>query len=118
MKNIFFIFMVLTLSSCASPAIHMSDQDIIRLSDDQLCDFNNNYRSESRTRAEIARRGINCDRFYRECLRRGNEPNTQAMSFCMDLLRENERLRSDPPYAHFDVFGYGDYDRLRSVGHR
>jgi hypothetical protein len=31
----------------------------------------------------------------------------QAMEFCEDLLRENERLRYDPPYDEFDVFGYG-----------
>jgi hypothetical protein len=106
-----FIFLV---SACASPAIHMSGQEIIALSDDQLCAYSNNYRSESRTRAEIERRGINCDRFYRECLRRGNQPGTQAMDFCIDILRENERLRYDPPYDRFSIFGFSDYDRLRS----
>lgn len=65
---------------------------------------------------EIARRGLNCDRFYRECLAQGNKPNTQAMNFCIDVLKENERLRYDPPaYNRFDIFGYSDYDRLRSV---
>ncbi len=66
--------------------------------------------------AEIARRGLNCDRFYRECLRRGNAPNSQAMDFCMDLARENERLRYDRRYHDtYDVFGYGG-SRYRGGG--
>jgi hypothetical protein len=109
----------LALSACASPAIHMSDQEVISLSDDQLCEYHNNYRSHSRTETEIARRGLNCDRFFRECLRRGNKPGTEPMEFCMDLLRENERLRYDPPYDRFGfgLYGIHDYDRLRSVRH-
>ena len=58
--------------------------------------------------AEVARRGLNCNRYHRACLRRGNQPGTQAMDFCMDLLRENERLRYEDD---FDVFGYGVCDR-------
>jgi hypothetical protein len=118
MRSFIFVSAVsvfLILSGCASPALNMTNQQIAQLSDDQLCSFQNNYRSESRTKAEIARRGLNCDRFYRECLRRGNQPGSQAMDFCMDILRENERLRSEPAYGHFDIFGYQDYDRLRSV---
>lgn len=106
--------MILALAGCASPAIHMSPAQIHALSDDQLCEFNNNYRSESRTRAEITRRNLNCNRHFRECLRRGNRPGTEAMDFCVDILRENERLRYDPP-DRFDIFGYGDYDRIRRV---
>lgn len=89
----------------------MTDQQIQSLSDDQLCSYKNGYRAEARTEAEIARRGLNCNRYYRECLRRGNQPNTQAMGFCMDLLRENERLRYE---EDMDVFGYGGYHRHRT----
>lgn len=95
----------------------MTDAQIQNLGDDQLCTYQNNYRSERRTEAEIARRGLNCDRHYRECLRRGNVPGTEAMGFCVAMLRENERLRAEPPYGHFDIWGYRDYDRLRSVHH-
>jgi len=93
----------------------MTDQQVRGLTDDQLCEYKNNYRDEYRTEAEIGRRGLNCDRYFRECLRRGNKPGTQAMGFCIDLVKENERLRSEPAYGRFDVFGYRDYDRLRSV---
>lgn len=113
MKRILSIFiMVLALSACASPARNLIDAQIRDLSDDQLCSYQNNYRSEARVDAEIEARGLNCNRFYRECLRAGNQPNTQAMEFCVDTLRENERLRYDRPYYdEFGVFGYGGYNR-------
>lgn len=103
------------LAGCASPAMNFTDAQVQALGDEQLCTYRNNYRSESRTEAEIARRGLNCDPFYRECLARGNKPGTEAMGFCVAMLRENQRLRDEPAYGHFDVFGYHDYDRLRSV---
>ena len=113
-KNKLLLFSVLILSSCASPTFKMSPEQVAALSDDQLCTYSNNYRNETKMSAEIARRNLNCDRYFRECLRRGNQPGTEAMKFCMDILRENSRLRSQPAYG-FDVFGYHDYDRLRSV---
>jgi hypothetical protein len=104
MKRALILALVCIVVGCSSPAELMNDQQVRALSDDQLCDYKNSYRDEYRTDAEIARRGLNCDRYYRECVRRGNQPNTKAMDFCMDLLRENERLRYQ---EDFDVFGYG-----------
>src|SRR5687768_2498375 len=104
MKYLLTIMLALTMIGCSSPVELMNDQQVGALSDDQLCSYKNSYRDEYRTEAEIARRGLNCDRYYRECIRRGNQPQTQAMDFCMDLLRENERLRYEDD---FDVFGYG-----------
>lgn len=109
------LLLACALAACASPARNLIDAQIRDLSDDQLCHYHNNYRAEPRVEAEIAARGVNCNRYYRECLRRGNQPNTEAMNFCMDILKENERLRYDPPYSRWDVFGYTDYDRLRAV---
>ena len=106
MKHLLVFVMVCILAACASPTFQMSPEQVRSLSDDQICTYNNNYRSETKLEAEVARRGLNCNRFHRECLNRGNQPGTQAMSFCEDLLRENERLRYDPPYDDFDVFGY------------
>lgn len=103
MKRYLVIVLVCIITACSSPAELMNDQQVRALSDDQLCDYKNAYRNEYRTEAEIGRRGLNCNRYYRECLRRGNQPESQAMSFCMDLLRENERLRYEDD---FDVFGY------------
>lgn len=111
MRYFLILPLLLGLSACASPTFNMSDAQIRALSDDQLCSFHNNYRAEARAEAEIAARGLNCDRFYRECLARGNKPNTQAMDFCMDILRQNERLRYE---SDFDDFGYFGHRGLRS----
>lgn len=105
--------MMLVVSACASPTFQMSPEQVASLSDDQLCTYRNNYRGETKMNAEILRRNLNCDRFHRECLRRGNQPGTEAMNFCEDILRENQRLRTDPPYGHMDMFGYHDYHRMR-----
>ena len=102
----------LGLAACASPTMKMSDQEIANLSDDQICSYETSYRDEPRLNAELARRGIapeQCNRFYRECLRRGNKPNTEAMNFCMDLVRENERLRYDPRWGTGIGVGNGPY---------
>ena len=98
--------MAVGLTACASPALNLNNAQIRGLSDDQLCSYHNNYRSEARVDAEIAARGLVCDRFHRECLRRGNQPGTEAFSFCMDLLRENERLRYESDFDDFDRFGH------------
>lgn len=103
------------LSGCASPTFYMPTAQIVSLGDDELCRYKNNYRDETKLEAEIARRNLNCDPYYRQCLVQGNLPGTQAMDFCTDILRENRRLRYTEPYSRFDVFGYSDYDRLRSV---
>lgn len=108
MKHILGFFAIILLAACASPTMKMSDADIAAASDDQLCKYKNNYFEEDRLNAELRRRGLGdleCNRFYRECVGRGNQPGTPAMNFCMDLLRENERLRYDPPYDPF-IFGY------------
>lgn len=97
---------IIVLAGCASPTFQMTQAQVAALSDDQLCSFKNNYRSETKAEAEIARRGLNCDRYYRECLRRGNQPGTEAMAFCMDILRQNERMRYE---AGFDRYGYRDH---------
>lgn len=116
MRKLLILLFVLGLGACTSPALNMPDAQIRNLSDDQLCEMQNNYRSEWRVETEITGRGLNCDRHFRECLRRGNKPNTPAMDFCVDLVRENERLRYDEPaWAHFGIWGHEDYDRLRSV---
>jgi len=112
------ILLVFGLFACASPARNLIDAQIHDLSDDQLCSYHNNYRSEPRIEAEIAKRGTNCDPYYRKCLAQGNQPGSKAMAFCIDILRQNERLKYDEPaYDHFDVWGYHDYDRLRVVAH-
>lgn len=112
MKRFLTMAVVLLVAGCASPTMKMSDQEIASLSDDQLCSYKNSYREEPRLNAELARRGIEdmeCNRFYRECLRRGNPPNSQAMNFCMDLVRENERLRYDPRWGSGIGIGHGPY---------
>jgi len=111
-------FVLLFLAACASPTLMMPDGQIMALSDDQLCHYKNNYRDEPRLDAEIAARGLNCDPYVRECLRRGNAPESEAMAFCIDLMRENDRLRRDEARDDMFLFGHHDYDRLRSVsGH-
>lgn len=112
MRMLWTVVLVLGLAACASPARNLIDAQIRDLSDDQLCSYQNNYRSEHRVDAEIAARGLNCNRHFRECLRRGNQPNTEQMNFCMDILRENERLRYE---SDFDDFGrYHHHRGLRS----
>lgn len=101
--SILYVFTTFSLASCASPAMNMTDEQIAHLSDDSLCDMNNNYRSYSRVNNEILKRNINCDRHYRQCLAKGNQPNTKAMDFCMDLLRQNERLRYENEFGHVGV---------------
>jgi hypothetical protein len=110
MKKLLAFLGLLVLAACASPTMKMSDQQIVSLSDDQLCSYKNNYREESRLNAELARRGLGgmeCNRFYRECLRRGNQPGTQPMFFCMDTLKENERLRDRMDRYDDRAFLYG-----------
>jgi len=113
MRKILSIAIVLFVAACASPTMKMSDQEIANLSDDQLCSYKNTYREEPRLNNELARRGLqddmSCNRFFRECLRRGNKPGTQAMDFCMDLVRENERLRYDPRWGSGIGYGHGPY---------
>jgi hypothetical protein len=101
--SILYVLGALFLTSCASPAMQMTDAQIAALSDDSLCDMNNNYRSYSRVNNEILKRNINCDRHYRECLSKGNQPGTQAMDFCMDLLRQNERLKYENDFGRVGV---------------
>lgn len=113
-RKMFVLAAVGFLAACASPTFQMTPAQVSSLGDDQLCKYQNDYRAETKLEAEIARRGLNCNRFHRECLARGNQPDTQAMAFCMDLLRENERLRYDPRYDNYDVFGYHRYSRHRS----
>ena len=113
-KKILVIAAVGFLAACASPTFQMTPTQVSSLSDEQLCQYKNGYRAETKLEAEVSRRGLNCNRFHRECLARGNQPGTQAMDFCMDLLRENERLRYDPRYDHYDVFGYHRYSPRRS----
>jgi hypothetical protein len=98
MKYFTVLITLLTLTACASPVMKMSDAEVKSLSDDQLCRYDNAYRSEARTTREIARRNLNCDPAFRTCLKRGNTPNTDAMKFCMDIIRENERLQRDKLY--------------------
>ncbi len=109
MKRTVCVILLLALSSCASPTFQMTPEQVAGLSDDQLCNYRNNYRGETKMNAEIERRGLNCDRHYRECLKRGNQPGTEAMGFCVALLRENERLRYDPPYDDWNMFGGPHY---------
>ena len=96
---------VLVLTGCASPTFQMSQEQVRGLSDTQLCSYKNNYRAETKLEAEVARRGVNCDRYFQECLRRGNKPGTEAMDFCMDILRQNERLKYEQDFDDFDHFG-------------
>ncbi len=112
MRYLLILAPMLLLAACASPTFQMSPEQIATLSDDQLCAYKNNYRNETKLELEIGRRQLNCNRFYRECLNRGNQPGTQAMAFCMDLVRENERLRYDPPYDQFGMWGYNDFHRI------
>lgn len=114
MKNVLAAVLVVFLGACASPTFNMTPEQVKGLSDDQLCTYANSYRGETKMNEEIARRNLNCNRHYRECLRRGNKPGTQAMAFCEDLVRENERLRYERSYDDFDVFGYGRYGRHHS----
>lgn len=116
MMRILAVFiLVLAVSACASPTFQMSPEQIASLSDDQICNYKNNYRDETKLELEIARRGgLNCNRFYRECLNRGNAPGTEAMAFCMDMVQENERLRYERSAYDWDMFGYqrGPYHRF------
>src|SRR5690606_32249145 len=110
MIRFFAIAAFLTLAACASPTMKMSDRQIMALSDDQLCHYKNNYRDEPRLEAELTARGLGgmeCNRHYRQCLKRGNQPDTEAMNFCMDVLRENERLRDRQYYYEDRAFLYG-----------
>lgn len=101
---------VMVLAACASPTMKMSDQQLVSLSDDQLCAYKNNYREEPRLNVELARRGlgpVECNPRFRQCMARGNQPGTRAMDFCMDVLAENERLRRERDYYDNRAFLYG-----------
>lgn len=112
MKKLILILPIL-LAACASPTFEMPPQQIASLSDDQLCRYKNNYRDETKLEMEIAKRNINCDRFFRQCLNQGNQPGTQAMNFCIATLRENERLRYDADmYWGHNRGGFGIYNRF------
>jgi len=118
MKVLLALSLILLTASCASPTMKMTDAQIASLSDDQACSYYNGYKPEPRLNAEIERRNLICDRHYRECLKRGNTPGTRAFAFCMDLVRENERLRAEQDWNdRFFFYGYDDYDRIRSVHH-
>ena len=116
MRVLLILIAVAGLAACASPALNMPDGQIRAIGDDQLCSLQNNYRSEPRVEAEIAARGLNCDRFYRECLRRGNKPETEAMNFCVDILRQNERLKYESDFDDFDHFGHRGWRSGVGVG--
>lgn len=108
---------VLVLSACASPALKMTTQEIQALSDERLCSIHNGYNREPRVEAEVNRRGVICDRHVRECLARGNQPNTEAMGFCVATLRENERLRYERSRDDFYfMHGHHHYHRGSGVG--
>lgn len=97
MKNPVFAITVLSLAllvaACASPAEHMSMQEVSTLSDKQLCDLKRMYRWEKKTELEIGRRNLNCDPDYIECASRGVKPNSPEMAVCIDQLRENRELK-------------------------
>lgn len=118
MKRFLAIAAVLALTACASPTLKMTDQEIAALNDSQLCNYKNNYGADVRRDNEIARRGLICDPYERECLLQGNRPGTQAMNFCVATLRENQRLRYEASRDDFD-FMYGmhhHYHRGSGVG--
>lgn len=111
-KAVLSIAAVLLVVACASPTMKMSDQQIVSLSDDQLCSYKRNYREEPRLNEELARRGLGgmeCNPHYRECLRRGNQPGTEALNFCMDVLHDNARLRREMDWYDNRAFMYGGY---------
>lgn len=119
MKKMIAIAVCLFVGACASPTMKMSDPQIMSLSDDQICSYKNNYKEEPRLNAEMARRGMvpmDCNPRFRECARRGNRPGTEAMNFCMDMLRENERLRRERDWYDDRAFlyGHGGHRRMYS----
>lgn len=114
-KKFLTMIFALALSACASPTFQMSPAQVASLADEQLCTYENNYRDEAKLTLEIARRGLNCDPYFRQCLARGHQAGTEAMGFCIDLLRENERLRREADFNRFDVFGYHSEGRLRKI---
>lgn len=116
MRKSLALLLACSLVACASPTFNMTPAQIRALNDDQLCSFHNNYRSEAKAEAEIAARGLNCNRYYRECLRKGNKPNTEAMDFCIDVLRENERLRMENDFHDFDHYHHGRFRSGVGVG--
>lgn len=93
MKSVVAIAAVLFLAACASPALKMTPQEIQSLNDSRLCSIHNGYDREPRVEAEVNRRNLICDPYVRECLARGNQPGTEAMGFCVAMMRENQRLR-------------------------
>jgi hypothetical protein len=115
MKHLLTIAAVLALTACASPTLKMTDQEIASLNDSQLCDYKNNYSQDDRRDREIARRGLICDPYARECLARGNTPGSEAMGFCVATLRENARLRYENSRDDFD-FMYGMHHHHRGSG--
>ena len=101
MKAFIAIAAVLILAGCASPTLKMTDQEIQALSDQQLCNYQNHYGPDTRRDAEIARRGLICGPYIRQCMAEGNQPDTPQMDYCVYLLQENERLRTryyDDPF--------------------
>ena len=99
--------LLLLLTACASPTFEMTPAQVASLSDDQICKYDNNYRDETKLELEIAKRNLNCDPYYRTCLKQGNAPGSQAIKFCQDVLRENDRLRydNDRPWRHDSGIG-------------
>ena len=115
MKALLSLAAVLVLAGCASPTLKMTDQEIVNLSNDQLCNYKNNYGPDDRRDAEIARRGLICDRYVRQCMAQGNKPGTPQMDYCVHLLRENERLRYEA-YDNDFYFMHGLHHRQSGVG--
>lgn len=119
MTRLLALMAVLALAACASPTMKMSDQQIATTSDDQLCSYKNNYREEPRLNAELTRRGLGaleCNPRFRQCMARGNQPGTNAMDFCMDVLAENDRLRRERDYYDNRAFLYGYPYRYHHTG--
>ncbi len=108
LKSLMVMGLLVVLAGCASPTFQMAPEQIAALSDDELCRYDNNYRAEAKLEAEIAKRQINCDPFYRQCLKQGNQPGTQAMNFCIATLKENEALKQEPVTSPY-MFNQGLY---------
>lgn len=89
------IAITLLLSGCESPATSMTQEQVSGLSNEQLCSLKSSYPWEQKTELEIGKRNLNCDPAYNECLGRGNQPNTPAMTTCIIQVRENWALQQE-----------------------
>lgn len=81
---------VLTGCATASPTQTMSEDQISKLSDRQICNIRVNHLFETKLELEIGKRGLECSEEYHFCKERGLTQATPEFQNC----KSNEELKT------------------------